>query len=258
MPLARALPADAGARRRDARAAEAVPPDRAVWWVRSLRQDPAGDASTVVVHGVATDERPDGAVVDVGGLPAGAAVAAGRVARITVHAGTQRLLAVEVLGAHAAAAPRLVLVERASADGGRPAAELAAFRHEHVAARAAALRAYVAAGAVVTAADAARLGLRPADRVGALRWCPASGRVLDVDVAPARRRDGVAVLLLLAAQGAAAARGWPRPPGVGAPAAADAVLARLRHRVGRLGGRPRTPPPADGVPAPRRVGVRVG
>ncbi|MFC8191956.1 hypothetical protein ACFUMH_09885 [Cellulomonas sp. NPDC057328] len=245
-----------------------------VWWVRQVRRPAdaqglgpaagsgaasgAGHAGTVVVHGVATDERPDGTVVDVGGLPAGAAVAAGRIGRVTMRAGSLQLLTVEALGEHAADAPRLVLVERVRRGADPVTTELVAFAHEHVTARAAALGAYVAAGTVVTQADAARLGLRSADQVGALRWCPSTGQVLEVYVAPAHRRRRVAMFLLLAAEGTCAARGWPHLWGDGVRTAlGEAMLRRLRYGVGRIGAltrlAPPMTPPSDAVGVPRRL-----
>lgn len=229
-----------------------------VWWVRSLRRAADGGDGTVVVHGVATDERPDGTVVDVGGLPAGAAVAAGRIGRVTMGARTLQLLTVEVLGDRAATAPRLVLVERLRRDVTPVTTELVAFDHDDVTPRAAALGAWVAAGAVVTQADAARLGLRSADQVGALRWCPSTGQVLEVYVAPAHRRRRIASFLLLAAEGATAARGWPRLWGDGVRTAlGEAMLRRLRYGVGRFGALTRLAPPMtprdDAVGVPRRL-----
>ncbi|QGQ18524.1 hypothetical protein GC089_03705 [Cellulomonas sp. JZ18] len=225
----------------------AAPTGRPLWWVRSVHAPAGGaDAATVVVHGVASAARPDGTVVDVGAVPAGAALA-GRVGRVSARADSLRLLRVELLGEHAPAAPRLVLVERVRPDADPAGAELAAFDHAAVAALAAGVGAYVPPGTVLTAGDAVRLGLRAAAGVGVVAWCPSTGDVRAVHVEPGRR-DGAAVatFLLVAAGGACAARDWPPLQGldVSAGTRAGAGL-RVRRRAARR-------PPAP-VPSPRRV-----
>lgn len=207
-----------------------------VWWLRSERDatDPAAGGRTVVVHAVATDERPDRSVVDVRDLPPGRAASAGRLARLEMRADTLQLLRVEPLGEAAQGAPRLVLLERVLRDA-PVRAELMAFRHDDVARRAEALGVEVRAGTVLTAADAARLGLVSADQVGAVGWRAGTGEVLEIYVDPAHRRRRVATLLLVAAEGTAAARGWPRLWGGGVRTAlGETMLARLRWGVGRL------------------------
>ncbi len=232
-----------------------------MWWLRSERAaaDPVAGGRTVVVHAVATDERPDRAVVDVGDLPPGRAASAGRLARLEMRADTLQLLRVEALGEAALPerrGPGLVLVERVLRDA-PVRAELMAFLHDDVARRAEALGVVVREGTVLTAADAARLGLVSTDQVGAVGWRAGTGQVLEIYVDPAHRRRRVATLLLIAAEGAAAARGWPRLWGGGVRTAlGEAMLARLRWGVGRL--QPLTavaPPmtPADAAGVPRRT-----
>lgn len=226
-----------------------APTHRPLWWVRSVHAPAGGaDVATVVVHGVASRARPDGTVVDVGAVPAGAALA-GRVGRVSARADTLRLLRVELLGEHAPAAPRLVLVERVRHDAEPAGAELAAFDHAAVAALAAGAGAYVPPGTVLTAGDAVRLGLRAAGGIGVVAWCPSTGDVRGVHVEAGHRdRAAVATFLLVAAGGACAARDWPPLRGVDAPAG---IRARTGLRVGRLAARR----PAAPVPSPRRVPV---
>lgn len=183
-----------------------------VWWLRSVRPpDPgAGDSATVVVHAVATGEHPDRAVVDVADLPPGRAASRGRLARVSMRTDTLQLLDVRLLGDAAGGTLPVVLVERVLRDASPPLAELLAFAHDDVADRAASLGANVEAGAVLTANDAARLGLASLDQVGAVRWRVGTGQALEIYVSPLHRRRRVATSLLFAAEGAAAARGWPR------------------------------------------------
>lgn len=230
-----------------------------LWWVRSVHASAAGPQgrAPVVLHGVATAARPDGTVVDVGGVPAAAALA-GRVARVSVCPDTLRLLRVELLGEHAPSAPRLVLAERLRPDAPgqearRGGAELAAFDHRDVAARAAPLGAHVAPGAVLTEVDAARLGLRPADAVGVATWSPSTGEPLAVHGVPARA--AVTTFLVLAAEGACAARGWPLPRGTDARApGAEGWRRRLRGGV-RPGPRPTPVPPLAAPRSARPTGA---
>ncbi|WP_309135201.1 GNAT family N-acetyltransferase [Cellulomonas sp.] len=227
-----------------------------VWWLRSVRAAAAGtgEGDVVVVHAVAGDERPDRAVVDVADLPPGLATAGRRVGRVTVRAGSLQLLTAELL---VEGAPPLVVVERVLRDARPPLAELVAFPYDLVAGRAAAVGARTSPGAVLTARDVARIGLASRDQVGALRWSVGTGQVLEVYVAPAHRRRRVATSLLLAAEGAAAARGWPRLwTGGVRTALGEAVAQRLRWgaaaRVAPLTElAPPMTPPGDGVGVPR-------
>ncbi|UZN02505.1 GNAT family N-acetyltransferase [Cellulomonas sp. S1-8] len=232
-----------------------------VWWARSVL--PAGapgaggaDAGVdlVVVHAIATDEQPDRAVVDVTDLPPGRALTEGRLARVAMRADTLQLVRTEPLGEAVASAPPLVLVERVQRDADPVEAELVAFAHADVAQRAVALGSAVAPGAVVTQADAARLGLSTVAQVGAVRWRAATGELREIYVAPAQRRQGVATVLLLTAEGAAAARGWPRLWAGGVRTAlGEAAARRLRFGVGRVAALTRLAPPM--TPAADRVGV---
>ncbi len=237
-----------------------------VWWLRStqrpagqppgsLTPDPAaGDVGTVVVHAVGTDERPDRSVVDVADLPPGNAAAAGRLGRVAMRADALQLLRVETQPDLLPDLPALVLLEQVHRDRTPVVAELIAFPHDVVAVRAAALGTPLPAGAVVTAADAVRLGLASGDQVGAVKWRPGTGQVLEVYVAPGHRRRGVARFLLLGAEGAAAARDWPRLWGGGVRTAlGDALLRRLRWGRGRVGALTELAPPM--TPAADAVGV---
>lgn len=207
-----------------------------MWWLRSVRAaaDPAA-GDLITVHAIGTAERPDGAVVDVGDLPPGRAASAGRLGRVTVRADTLQLLRVERLRETVDAPASLVLLERVRRDRSPVEAELVAFLHDDVAPRAAAVGVALPAGSVLTAADAGRLGLTASDQVAAARWVAGSGQVLEIYVAPAHRRRGIATFLLLAAEGASAARGWPRLWGGGVRTAlGEAMLRRLRWGVGRV------------------------
>ncbi|MBD7919781.1 GNAT family N-acetyltransferase [Cellulomonas sp. Sa3CUA2] len=231
-----------------------------MWWARSVLPpggpgaQGTGDAGTVVVHAIASHERPDRSVVDVTELPPGRALTQDRLARVAVRADTWQLVRSEPLAERLAAATPLVLVERVERDADPVVAELVAFAHADVAARAQALGAHVEPGAVVTQADAARLRLASAPQVGAVRWRAATGEIREIYVAPVHRRRGVATVLLLTAEGATAARGWPRLWAGGVRTAlGDAAARRLRYGVGRVGALTRLAPPM--TPAADRVGV---
>ncbi|MBX9244718.1 GNAT family N-acetyltransferase [Actinotalea ferrariae] len=215
----------------------------------------AGDASTVVVHAIATDERPDRSVVEVDDLPPGRTVATGRLGRVAMRSDTLQLLRSELTTP--TGAPPLVLVERIVRDASPVLAELIAFPHAVVAVRAATFGADVAPGSVLTLADAARIGLAAEDQVGAVKWRAGTGQVLEVYVAPAHRRRGVATFLLFSAEGAAAARGWPRLWGGGVRTAlGEALVTRLRWGVGRVAPLAEVAPPMtpveDTLGVPRR------
>ncbi|WP_456856290.1 hypothetical protein [Geodermatophilus sp. SYSU D00691] len=73
------------------------------------------------------------------------------------------------------------------------------------------------AGSLVGPHDVARRGLRMADRVGEIRWWCRSGVVEDVTVEPVFRRQGIARVLVTAAEALRLVRGW-------APLVADGRL----------------------------------
>lgn len=175
-----------------------------LWWLRTATVE------LVTLHAVASSERPDGTVVDVVSLPPGYVPRGERVVRARMRPSTRQLLEVEVRGELAdGRAPALVFHEQLRRDLRPVEVHLRAFSRDDVA-RLAALRPgpVVGPGAVLTDADVA-LGRSERDELAALRWNPATGRVLGLHVDPEVRRRRVATCLLAAAEACAVARGWP-------------------------------------------------
>lgn len=145
-----------------------------LWWLRTATVE------LVTLHAVASSERPDGTVVDVVSLPPGYVPRGERVVRARMRPSTRQLLEVEVRGALAdGRAPALVFHEQLRRDLRPVEVHLRAFSRDDVA------------------------------HLAALRWNPATGRVLGLHVDPEVRRRRVATCLLAAAEACAVARGWP-------------------------------------------------
>jgi len=193
-----------------------------LWWLRTATVE------LVTLHAVASSEHPDGTVVDVVSLPPGYVPPGERVVRARVRPASRQVLDVAVRGAPAAdRAPVVVWHEQVRRDLRPVEVHLLAFLHDDVVSLAAE-RSLEAAppGAVLTAADVARLGLTAVDQLAAVRWNPATGQVLEVDVDPGYRRRRVATSLLFAAEACAVARGWPCLWGGGTRTAVGESLAR--------------------------------
>lgn len=175
-----------------------------LWWLRSEDDD------GVTLHAVGSEERRDGAVVDVVSLPPGVVPRGPRVVRARMHRGTRQVLTVEVVAAAGPVAPPVVLHEVVRRDLRPVEVHLIAFLHDDVV-RLSGERglAVVPPGTVLTAADLRRLGLTDRDQLAAVRWNPATGQVLEVYVDPGYRRQRVGTGLLVAAEACAVARGWP-------------------------------------------------
>ncbi len=182
-----------------------VQPGVPLWWLRTATVE------LVTLHAVASSEHPDGTVVDVVSLPPGHAPAGERVMRARLRPATRQVLEVEVrAGLAGPATPAVVWHEQVRRDLRPVEVHLLAFLHDDVARLAAASSLEpVAPGTVLTAADVVRLGLAPTDQLGAVRWNPATGQVLELYVDPGYRRRRVATCLLAAAEACAVARGWP-------------------------------------------------
>ena len=236
-----------------------LPERTPVWWVRSAPDARlTADAADPVVTctGFAGSARADGTVVDVGDLPPGP-VTGEVAARVRVRSGSGQVLRLEVLVPQVQAAPGMVYVEHVDRDASPVTVELIAFGPADVAARATTVGTEVAVGTVLTPRDAARLGITSADQVGAVRWVPGTGRVVEVYVAPLHRRRRIGTTLLFAAEAVTVGRGWPRLSGGSARTAlGEAVLSRLRWGVGRVAPLTEVAPPmtpaADAVGVPQR------
>lgn len=179
-------------------------PGTPLWWLRSATPD------VVTLDAVHSGEHPDGTVVDVTGLPAQYLPPGQRVVRAVMGTDTRRMLEVQVDAQLAAGAPELVWFERLRRDLRPVVVHLQAFLYDDAAALASlGSVAPVRPGAVLTATDLELLGETALDVIGALRWNPATGQVLGVEVDPAHRRQRVATSLLAAGEACAVARGWP-------------------------------------------------
>ncbi|GEN81039.1 hypothetical protein [Actinotalea fermentans] len=234
----------------------AAAPGVPVWWLRTATVE------LVTLHAVASSERPDGTVVDVVSLPPGYAPRGEGVVRARVRPATRQVLEVEVCGDLAdGRAPALVWHEQLRRDLRPVEAQLRAFSHDDVARLATerpgpAVDPAVDPGVVLTDADVERLGLAPGDAIAVLRWNPATGQVLELQVDRASRRRRVATCLLAAAEACAVARGWPILwAGGERTALGESLLRGLRWGVRRA--RPLTVLAPPTAPAGARAGRRA-
>lgn len=230
-------------RRRPRRAATLAVGTTPVWWLRTDTPD------VVTLHGVASSERSDGAVVAVSSLAPGAVPRGPRLVRARMRADSRQVLSVEVLGEVADVAPPLVLHEVVRRDLEPVEVHLVAFLHDAAAGAGSGAAgvpgsAVVPPGTVLTANDLRALGLTARDQVAAVRWIPATGQVLEVYVDPGYRRRRIATSVLLAAEACAVARGWPALWGGGLRTElGEALLRGLRWGVRRARELERIAPP---------------
>lgn len=179
-------------------------PGTPLWWLRSATAD------VVTLDAVHSREHPDGTVVDVSCLPDQYLPPGPRAIRAAMGTDTRRMLQVLVNAQLAAGAPELVWFERVRRDLRPVEVHLQAYAFDDAAALASlGSVAPVQPGAVLTATDLELLGETSLDVMGTLRWNPATGQVLGIDVDPAHRRQRVATSLLAAGEACAVARGWP-------------------------------------------------
>ena len=164
-------------------------PGGAYWYARH-RDGGSGH----VLTGMATDEFPDGAVVD---LPGPATPPAGWQLQATVPVPGRVPSSVVVSPDAAPRAPHLwcVLVPASPDRPGR--LDLIGFSTAHH-----------PDGAVMGADTFAHLDIAWANQVGALRWDPPTGLVEQVYVSPEHRRTGVGTKLTLVAAGIRRAMDW--------------------------------------------------
>jgi GNAT superfamily N-acetyltransferase len=166
-----------------------------IWFARR----PIGGASSTLFEyaGVAGDEHPDGAVVDIDEDidDAEPMVVARAEAAGPETAG--RVLDVRVAPWVVPRAPRAWYVELPDPDARPPTMTLVAFATDHF-----------AVGTVIDQATFTDLPVRSSEQIGAFRWWTSTGQGHEIYVNPSFRRRQVGTSLTFAVEGYRAASGW--------------------------------------------------
>lgn len=167
-----------------------------LWWALLARGGAwAAERSLVAVN---SDRFPDGTPVDLTALDARGRRPAGWVLDLGYRCRDGAPVRVEVAPSVALPGLPLWFAEVHHGGGALPAASLLAFTGSAF-----------PQGAVVRPHEVAAAGVRMDERAGEVRWCARSGTVHEVEVRPDLRRCGIASLLVTAAEGVRALRGWP-------------------------------------------------
>jgi GNAT superfamily N-acetyltransferase len=175
------------------------PETTTVWWALLEHRDGTPVERSLVA--VNSDRFPDATPVDLTAVDPRGRRPAGWLVDVRFRAAGGTVRWVDVAPEVAPTAPPLWFVELPHADSALPMTTLAAFAAD-------APGGYPPGAFVPPSLAAARGADLVADRVGELRWCVRSGVVETVAVVPGHRRRGVGRVLVLAAEGLRAHRGW--------------------------------------------------
>ncbi|SDC40968.1 hypothetical protein SAMN05660690_1321 [Geodermatophilus telluris] len=171
------------------------PPTGTLWWARLLRRGPGPVEYSLVA--VNSDRFPDGTPVDMTAVDARGRRPTGWLVDVRHRAADGRVTRIEVAEELAERCPPMWFAEVHHASSALPATSLLAHRGTAF-----------PPGALVGPHELAAAGVRPADRIGEVRWWTRSGLVDAVTVAPVYRGRGVARTLVTAAEGLRSLRGW--------------------------------------------------